>query len=193
MLIPFTLILFDFLLYPVELYFKQKNETGILKYQGYFTNKIISILCVYRVVYLSILNKDPSHFLIEYFIYDICWILSDINRIKYNYIFIIHHIFTTLLCCLGKGQNFGTSVFIVFEFTSPLLHITKISEAICPSYYNFIKHFTKECYLIFRCLLPPFWILFKLFTHYNGSIRHKLIFLGISLLWQASIAWHKKM
>jgi len=190
---PLILICFDILLYPIEFYFKQKNEVGILKYQGEFTNKLISIFCVYHVVYLSILGKDPASTLLDYFIYDLSWILSNQSRIKRHFIFIIHHIFTALLCYLGKGQNFGTMVYVIFETTSPLLHITKISQAIAPRYHYKIKTFTKEAYFFFRILLPPFWIIFKLLTHYNGTIRHTILLSGITALWQASIAWHKKM
>jgi hypothetical protein len=191
---PLWIILTDVLFSPLEIYFKQKKgETGILKYRGYFTNKLISICCVYYVVYLSLLGKDPAPFLLDYFIYDLSWICSNLKRIKYNYIFIIHHVFTGLLCFLGRNQNFGYSVYIIFEFTSPLLHITKISEVICPKYYQKVKWFTKQCYFFFRCLIPPFWILFKLLTHYNGSWRHTLILSGITALWKASIMWHKQM
>jgi hypothetical protein len=130
----------------------------------------------------------------KYFIYDVIYICSSRKTFKHNYIFIIHHLFTAGLCYLGHDQKFGNGVFLMFETTtSPLLHIAKITQAIYPKYHPAVKNFTKEMYFLFRVLTPPFWILYKLLSHYNGSVKHTFILSGIFSLWQASIVWYRKM
>lgn len=180
-------------LYPLEWCFAKQ---GILRYPGDFTNKLISALCVSQVIRLSLVyqtNVQVITFLMEYFVYDLIYICSSLNRIKHHYIFIIHHFFTILLCYIGHNQGFGNGVFIIFELPSPILHITKVVQAICPKYEKPFKFLTKYSYYFFRVLVPPFWILYKLFTHYNKSFKHTLILSGVFALWQASTAWYRKM
>lgn len=180
-------------LYPLEWCFKKQ---GILKYSGDLANKLISIFSVYKLIYIALSENDSKNivpFLSDYFTYDILWICSSKTRLKHNYIFIIHHIFTLLLCLAEQGQNFGNEIFVIFEITSPLLHITKITQAICPDYYQGVKIFTKYSYYFFRVFIPPYWIIYKLFTHYNYSLKHTFVLSGIAALWQASIIWYNKM
>jgi hypothetical protein len=177
-------------LYPLEWCFKKQ---GILRYPGDFTNKIISTICVIQVIRLPLISVSPIQFLMEYFVYDLIYICTSLNRIKHHYIFIIHHFFTALVCYIGHDQGFGNEVFVIFELPSPILHITKIVQAICPKYQEPFKKITKNSYYLFRVLTPPFWIFYKLATHYNQSFKHILILSGIIALWQASIAWYRKM
>jgi hypothetical protein len=196
-MLSLKLTVLDIFLSPLENYLKRKNGlVGILKYRGEFINRIISIFCLSRIIYLSLTrfdNKDLISFMVDYFVYDIAWICSDLKRLKYNYIFVIHHIFTLGMCYIGHDQGFGNGVFTLFEITSPLLHISKITQTILPKYYPFVKTFTKKSYYLFRIICPPFWILLKLLTVYNGTLKHTLILSGIAALWRASAAWHKKM
>ena len=107
------------ILYPLERCFKKE---GILKYPGDFTNKLISIACISKVIQLGIKSEDSKElisFLMKYFIYDVIYICSSRKTFKHNYIFIIHHLFTAGLCYLGHDQKFGNGVFLMFETTDP--------------------------------------------------------------------------
>jgi hypothetical protein len=180
-------------LYPLEWCFKKQ---GILRYPGDFTNKIISIFCVYKMVYTALTEDDSKNiipFLMDYSVYDILWICSDKKTFLHNYIFIIHHLLTVLLCLIEQTENFGNGIFVILEITSPLLNITKITQAICPIFYPKIQSFTKNSYYFFRILIPPYWIIYKLLTHYTWSFNHNFIISGVFALWQASIIWYRKM
>jgi hypothetical protein len=190
-------------LLPIELYLrsiKKNNLKNSLSYNGDFTNRIVSILCITNVLRLSfysiiynITDNLVIYFLSRYLLYDMLYMSSSITLIKHNKVFIIHHIITLLMLYISYNLNFGTSVVIIFETTSPLLNIIKISEVITPSYTKSIKIFTKNTYFFFRVLLPPFWLVYKVFENYDYSWRRNFIFLGVIFLWKVSIFWWKKM
>lgn len=191
-------------LLPIELYLrsiKKNNVKNSLSYNGDFTNRIVSILCIINVLRLSfysilnnvLLDKIIIHSLSRYLLYDMLYMSSSINLIKHNKVFIIHHIITLLMLYISYNLNFGASVIIIFETTSPLLNAIKISEVITPSYTKSIKVLTKNTYFFFRVLLPPFWIIYKLIEIYDYSWGQTVVFSGVMFLWKVSIFWWKKM
>ena len=107
-------------------------------------------------------------------------------------LFIVHHILCLVLIYIGYNQNFGTSIYIIFETTSPLLNITKISK-----YLGFnckiLKTITKNTYFLFRVVTPPIWIVYKLQNSYNHSWAHVYILSQITIIWLSSIVWWRKM
>jgi hypothetical protein len=191
------------LLSPIELYLrstKKDNVKNSLCYKGDFTNRLVSILCILNVLYLSYKNvlfaSVPDqiiiYYLTRYLFYDMIYMSSSISLIKHNKVFIVHHIITLFMLYISYNLNFGASVIIIFETTSPFLNVIKISEVITPRYTKSIKAITKNFYFFFRILLPPVWLVYTFFKIYN-SWRRNIVFAGVILLWKVSIFWWKKM
>ena len=181
-----NLLCFHYSIYQIE------NIFGFhLKPHGDFTNRIISIFSMLYVLYLALTgNSLVVEVLANYFVYDLIYMIPNFKSYS---LFIVHHIFSLLLLYIGYNQNFGSSIYIIFETTSPLLHITKISKLLVPNTTSFFKKLTKTAYFLFRVVSPPVWLLHKSLTVYNNSWTHFFIFSQITILWLASIVWWRKM
>jgi hypothetical protein len=193
MLIP-KLLFLHYILFQFEKNLKIKN-----KVPGDLSNRFVSVGCLVNVLYNCLVNiylgyseKNVTNFLVKYFVYDLIYMCSCVKVFKSNVIFVIHHLFTMLLLYFGYNLNLGNGIYLIFETTSPLLNLVKISQVLVPSQTNNLKWITKKSYFLLRVICPPFWLFYKL-KEYQNTFNHNFVFIGIGLLWQASIVWYRKM
>ena len=177
----------------------EKQIQGFPHY-GDLTNRIVSIVSMSNVIVNAIYNiplQSLVDFMFGYYIYDLMFMMSSVKRIRHYRLFIIHHLIAMSLLHIGReyDQNLGASIIGIFESTTPLIHIRKISIVLAPQTYltSCINSITKNSYFVMRVIGLPTWCLCAIHKVYDKSWGHIGMISGVLMIWQASIVWWYSM